>query len=250
MLLLIDAGNTQIKWALLDSAQASKLGDWVQMGSLSHQEFLGAVDVISPWSTFAVKRIVVSNVAGDVLRDQLVRSFHYENYVLEWFVPEAKRANIKNQYLNPTQLGSDRFAAAIAARVLFPDQALIIATCGTALTIDAITAEGDFIGGMIAPGLKLMAQSLAQNTAQLPDVQENITLRAHFANHTQAAIVSGCLAAQAGAIEYAVREFAATMNVSPLCIVSGGAAKYITPSLKTPHQVVDNLVLIGLQAIS
>jgi len=250
MLLLIDAGNTQIKWALLKADQASKLGDWMQAGSLSHQEFLSSLGASSPWSTFAVKRIVVSNVAGDVLRDHLVSSFHYENHVVEWVVPEAQRAEIKNQYRNPTQLGSDRFAAAIAARVLFPNQALIIATCGTALTIDAITADGNFIGGMIAPGLKLMAQSLAHNTAQLPDVSENTTLAAHFADHTEAAIVSGCLAAQAGAIEYAVRDFVATMNAEPLCILSGGAAKYIIPSLRIPHQAVDNLVLIGLQAIS
>lgn len=251
MLLLIDAGNTQIKWALLKADQASSLGDWMHAGSLSHQDFLSSLDTNSPWSTFAVKRIVVSNVAGDVLRDHLLRSFfHYENHVVEWVVPQAQRAEIKNQYRNPTQLGSDRFSAAIGARILFPNQALIIATSGTALTIDAITADGDFIGGMIAPGLKLMAQSLAHNTAQLPDVSQNSTLAAHFADHTEAAIASGCLAAQAGAIEYAVRDFVATTNTEPLCIVSGGAAKYIIPSLKIPHRAVDNLVLIGLQAIS
>lgn len=257
MLLLIDAGNTRIKWALLDSTQAfaqtsaqtTKLGNWDQSGSLSHQEF---VDAELPWSKFAVTRVVISNVAGNALRDQMARSLNNQHGVVEWFVSQTKMAGINNLYRDPTQLGSDRFAAAIGAHALFPSQALIIATCGTATTIDAVTAEGDFIGGMIAPGLKLMAQSLAQNTAQLPAVLESMPITAHFADHTDAAIVSGCLAAQAGAIEHAARDFAAATNATfdPLCILSGGAANYIIPSLAVPHKFVDNLVLIGLQVAS
>lgn len=247
MLLLIDAGNTRIKWALLDSVKTSALGNWVQMGSLSHQELN---DADPPWNKFAAKRVVVSNVAGATLRDQLLRSFHVKHGAVEWLVSEENKAGIKNQYRNPSQLGSDRFAAAIAARALFPEQALIIATCGTALTIDAVTAEGHFVGGLIAPGLKLMAHSLTQHTAQLPAITENRVLSAYFSDHTEAAIVNGCLAAHAGAIEHAVREFAATSHAEPRCVVSGGAAKYIIPSLRIPHQFVDNLVLIGLQVIS
>ncbi|MCD6025866.1 MAG: type pantothenate kinase [Solimicrobium sp.] len=251
MLLLIDAGNTRIKWALLDPIQAPKLGEWLQMDSFTHQEFL---DANSPWNNLPVRRVVVSNVAGGALREQLcyllMRSFQDKNYALEWFIPEQKRAGINNKYRFPAQLGSDRFAAAIAARALFPDQALVIATCGTALTIDAITAEGDFLGGLIIPGIKLMAESLSQNTAQLPTVAGNTVMAAHFADHTEMAMVSGCLTAQVGAIEYAVREFARTLNNDLLCVMSGGGAKYITPNLRIPHKLVDNLVLIGLQVIS
>jgi type III pantothenate kinase len=219
------------------------------MGSLTRPEL---IEGSPPWNRYAITRVVVSNVAGHVLREQLLRSFQHA--VVEWFDPETKKAKIKNHYRNPAQLGSDRFAAAIGAHALFPSQALLIATCGTALTMDAVTADGDFIGGMIAPGLKLMAQALAENTAQLPALSEHVATSenfvAHFANHTDAAIVSGCLAAQAGAIELAVREFAATKKAEPLCIISGGAAKYIMPSLRISHQFIDNLVLIGLQAIS
>jgi type III pantothenate kinase len=247
MLLLIDAGNTRIKWAVLDSAQAPKLGDWMQMGSLSHQEL---IDGVAPWHAFAITRVVVSNVAGTLMRDQLVNSFQCSAKSVEWLTSQPALAGIKNQYRNPVQLGSDRFAAAIAARALFPDQALLIATCGTALTIDAVTAEGDFIGGMIAPGLKLMAQSLAENAAQLSAVaMKSERFVTHFANHTDEAMWSGCVAAQAGAIEHALRDFA-VYGVEPLCVVSGGAAKYIMPSLKIPYKFVDNLVLIGLQTIS
>ena len=115
-------------------------------------------------------------------------------------------------------------------------------------------AGGDFIGGMIAPGLQLMAQSLALNTAQLPQVQEAGSVATHFADSTEAAIWSGCLACQVGAIEHAVHNFSLFTQSEPagmpLCLLSGGAAAYLSPSLRVPHRLVDNLVLIGLQVSS
>jgi len=99
-----------------------------------------------------------------------------------------------------------------------------------------------------------MAQSLALNTAQLPHVQDAASVVTHFAGSTEAAIWSGCLACQVGAIEHAVRNFSLfTQSESaglPLCLLSGGAAPYLSPSLRIPHRLVDNLVLIGLQASS
>ena len=122
-----------------------------------------------------------------------------------------------------------------------------MATCGTATTVDAVTEDGRFIGGMILPGLALMAGSLARSTAQLPQVTPGAVLGKGapplFGDNTDDAIVSGVLSAQAGAIERACTTHAATA-----CIVSGGAAPYIAPVLKCPHRVVDNIVLVGLHA--
>jgi type III pantothenate kinase len=119
---------------------------------------------------------------------------------------------------------------------------LVVATCGTATTVDAVSADGLFVGGMILPGLALMASSLASNTAQLPQVAPG-GLPALFGDNTNDAILSGVLSAQAGAIERAVAGHRASA-----CIVSGGAAPYIAPALKVAHRVVDNIVLVGLQA--
>jgi type III pantothenate kinase len=251
MLLLIDAGNTQIKWAIVDPAQPAQLGAWLHSGSMTHQEF---AQNPSLWSTFGVLRIIVSNVAGAALKTQLAGALQSLPAAVEWFASQPSLAGITNHYQNPEQLGCDRFAAAIGAHSLFPDQAIVVATCGTATTIDAVSAQGDFIGGMIAPGLKLMAQSLAQNTAQLPHVQDATVAPIIFADHTQAAILSGCVAAQVGAIEHAVINFSMMSKLAqtemPLCVLSGGAAKFIMPSLRVPHRQFDNLVLIGLQAYS
>jgi len=164
-----------------------------------------------------------------------------------WFASLHELAGVRNGYRDPAQLGCDRFAAAIGARALEPAKALVVATCGTATTIDAVNLDGDFLGGMIVPGLALMAAALARNTAQLPQIasgSENCnTAAAGFADNTEDAILSGCLSAQAGAIERACGLLGPS-----LCMLSGGAARYIAPALSRPYRMVDNLVLIGLHA--
>jgi type III pantothenate kinase len=131
---------------------------------------------------------------------------------------------------------------------MFPGEALVVATCGTATTVDALTADGRFLGGMILPGLRLMAGALARNTAQLPHVAEDAIVPAIFADNTDDAIASGCMAAQAGAIERAVA--AHGKHGAARCILSGGAAHLIAPHLSIPHSKVDNLVLVGLQVVA
>ena len=95
---------------------------------------------------------------------------------------------------------------------------------------------------MILPGLGLMATSRARNTAQLPQIKPG-KLPEGFADNTDDAILSGCLAAQAGAIE---RAFELQQAVE--CIISGGAAPYVAPAVPVPHRHVENIVMIGLHA--
>ena len=235
MLLLIDAGNTRIKWALAEAG--APLGEWVDAGAVAHAElnYLPAC-----WQGRPITHTVVANVAGAKLRDQL--QLMLPTTPIDWFASLPQLDGMRNGYRNPGQLGCDRFAAALGARALEPGKALVVATCGTATTIDAISADGRFLGGMILPGLGLMAAALAKNTAQLPQVAPGRALAAGFADNTDDAILAGCLSAQAGAIERA-----SALHRAAACIVSGGAAPYIAPVLTVAHRMVDNIVLIGLQ---
>ncbi|MGZ8291080.1 MAG: type III pantothenate kinase [Telluria sp.] len=237
MLLLIDAGNTRIKWAV--AVEGAAAGQWLASGAVSHAEMN---HLPAQWQAFAVTRAIVSNVAGQRLRDQLQLMLPPPVDV-SWFASVAELDGLRNNYRNPSQLGCDRFAAALGARALAPGQALVVATCGTATTIDAVTADGVFVGGMILPGLGLMAASLARNTAQLPQVDGVALTPPVFADNTDDAILSGCLSAQAGAIERACR-----FHGGALCLVSGGAAPRIAPALSVPYRLVDNIVLAGLHA--
>lgn len=251
MRLLIDVGNTRIKWAVVDPQRALPYWDptrgmvtgWQACGASAHAE---QAALTGSWRRFALADAVIANVAGPMLGQQLgdllQDSLGLPASALHWFAATASAGGVRNGYRDPAQLGCDRFAALIGARGLFPNRRLMVVTCGTATTIDALEPDGQFSGGMILPGLALMAASLARSTAQLPQIDATTVPAAMFANHTDAAIASGCLSAQVGAIERACQTLRGT-----LCLMSGGAAGVIAPALSVPYHLVDNLVLPGLQ---
>ncbi len=254
MLLLVDAGNTRVKWTLVESALRGPeaLGRWADAGSIECGKALQLAEV---WRGRKIVHVLVSNVAGkgmrEMLEQALLRALGPKPVPMEWFASVPYLAGVHNGYHEPAQLGCDRFAAAIGAHALYPRLPLIVATCGTATTIDAVTADGLFLGGMILPGLGLMANSLARNTAQLPLVARHVPTATPFADNTDDAIVSGCIAAQAGAIERAVAEHAGVRERANVqCILSGGAAPVVAPYLSVPHEKVENLVLIGLHVVA
>ncbi len=247
MLLLIDAGNTRIKWAVAAN-ESAVAGGWLAFGLAAH----GDVDTLAAvWREAKITRALISNVAGPAMRETLLRLLRqaHGSVDVQWFASSAAAAGIRSAYRNPLQLGCDRFASAIGARTLYPQKALVVATCGTATTVDAVDGDGLFVGGMILPGLGLMATSLALNTAQLPQVGEQIEIVTPFADNTHDAIVSGCVAAQTGAIEHAVGALE-KRHGSVQCVLSGGAAGMIAPHLSIPCDRIDNLVLIGLHAFA
>ncbi len=233
--MLVDAVNTRINWA--SAAPDAAPGDWTAHGAVPHAEL---ERLQAAWAGQGLACAIVSNVAGHAMQAQLEAVL--APLLPTWFTSRAELGGLRNRYRNPAQLGSDRFAAALGARSLAPGKNLVVATCGTATTVDAVSAAGDFLGGMILPGLGLMLGALARGTAQLPQVAPGAA-PATFADHTSDAILSGCLAAQAGAIERACAALPAD-----LCIVSGGAAASVAPLLSVPHWMLDNIVLVGLHA--
>lgn len=255
-MLLVDAGNTFIKWARPDSDRtfSPESVNWKNFGAVRHHE-LDALK--SAWrklhEEMPIQRVLISNVAGQYLGNTLfefLTKLEPEPLKIEWFCSRLSFGGVTNTYLDYRKLGSDRFASMIGAHSLFPDRALVVVTAGTATTIDTLSPDGTFMGGMILPGLKLMAESLAQNTAQLPDIGQLDREPIVFADNTGGAILSGCMNAQAGAIERAVMTHQSRQLSDVLCLLSGGAARYIAPNLSIPFRIIDNLVLIGLHTSS
>lgn len=259
MMLLIDAGNTRIKWALVAAPgqAAAPPVRWLQQGAVERADVQA---LAQDWAALAGQlapaadlQVCVSNVAGAALRESLQAILHAvfgPRAVIEWFASTPERAGLRNGYRHPGQLGCDRFAAAIGAHALFPGQELLVATCGTATTIDLVSADGVFEGGMILPGFGTMATSLALNTAQLPRIDGAAPPERLFADNTVEAIVAGCIAAQVGAIEHALAERRRLHPGATLrCLLAGGAGVLLAPYLAlgdTALEKVDNLVLIGL----
>lgn len=254
MLLLVDAGNTRVKWAIAHEIAGAETapGDWIAHGAVLHADvkrlpalWAAHLPAHAAGAGAAPVRAIVANVAGAAMRAELDSLLAGLAPPLrpEWFVSQPELGGLRNRYREPAQLGADRFAAALGARALAPDKALVVATCGTATTVDAVGADGDFLGGMILPGLGMMLSALARGTAQLPQVTAHGDSAPVFADNTRDAILSGCLSAQASAIERACAAHGAE-----LCLLSGGAAGHVAPLLSAPHWLLDNLVLVGLHA--
>ena len=233
-LLAIDAGNTRIKWGLHEG------GAWRATGAIA------TADAHALAATFAalgpVDRAIASNVAGAEVERELSAAARRLGAALRLVRPSAHEAGVVNRYRDPAQLGPDRWAALVAARASGPGPK-VVATAGTALTVDALSAAGEFLGGLIVPGPALMRQALQSGTARLREIEG---ADADFPSSTPDAITSGAIQACAGAIAGVVERLAQREGARPGVLLSGGAAREIAPRLAMPHTLRENLVLDGL----
>lgn len=232
MMLLVDAGNTRIKWALVDGTI------WLAEGVLEHDEVARLAELATGQQKPA--RAVCVSVAGDKIKDAITGALASIGLEPEWFHSSAECCGVSNGYEDPTQLGADRWAALVGARALHRASCLVVCA-GTATTIDLLDADGRFQGGLILPGEHLMRLALAGNTAQLPFAEGRFEARPR---NTMDAIVSGCRQAQIGAIERMFRSIAA--NPDAVCLLAGGASAALAPLLSIPVRRVEHLVLRGL----
>lgn len=232
MMLLVDAGNTRIKWALLQDTT------WIAEGLLEHNE-TGRLSELASVATKPERAICV-NVAGESAGERITRALGAFGIVPEWFRSSSACCGVTNSYDKPSQLGADRWAAMIGARALH-GEACVVVCAGTATTIDVLDADGLFQGGLILPGEHLMRLALADNTAQLGFADGQFQ---SLPRNTPDAIISGCRQAQAGAIERMFHQV--KQHTQAMCLLTGGGSAKLTPLLSIPLRRVDNLVLHGL----
>jgi type III pantothenate kinase len=236
MILAIDAGNTRVKWGWHDGTR------WCALYDTPLATLAGRSDNPLADGPRRPERIVVSNVAGPEAGGRLLEWTSAWTVETCWLRAERQRCGVTNLYDRPEQLGADRWAALIAARALQTGDCLVICA-GTATTVDLLSAGGQFLGGTILPGITLMKAALHRNTGGLPLGEGSA--REHPRN-TLDAIHTGCLDAQAGAIERMRRR----LPGDAACVVSGGAGRELLPALPFPARYVENLVLEGLLRVA
>ena len=156
--LLLDVGNTRLKWGLRDGDR------WLDQGAVLLSALDGFADVLAGLGP--VRRMLGANVAGATVGGRR-RDAGGARAGGQWIRPQAEGFGVRNAYLDPARLGADRWAALVGARALHGRAALVV-TSGTATTADLLDGAGVFQGGVILPGLDLMRMSLARDTAQLP----------------------------------------------------------------------------------
>ncbi len=238
--LLLDGGNSRLKWA------------WAENGIITHtnhspyrdlqilqQEWLkmGGDDV----------RVVGSAVCG--LAKQAMVAAQLPHVKIEWLSSMKRALGIYNHYQNVEQHGADRWFNALGSRQ-FTQNACVIMSCGTAVTIDALTQDNHYLGGTIMPGFHLMKESLALRTANL---NQPLGKLFPFPTTTANALAGGMMDAVCGSLMIMHSRLKARMNHATVdVIMTGGGASKVAKSLPETFvldnnvKIVDNLVIFGL----
>jgi type III pantothenate kinase len=244
LILLIDVGNSRVKWATLAGQSP---------GPQRALEYRGWSDADWSRELFATSpaRVVACSVASRETRLAIERAARACGRDVEWIVPTAQLAGVTNAYRNPAQLGADRWVAMIGAHHAGPGACCVI-DVGTAMTVDIVSANGEHGGGLIVPGPTLMIESLHQQTSDLAarSAASLDPLRTSFADQTRDAIVNGCELALAALVERAYGEFERCLGSRPRLMFTGGAAARVRSWVTLPSEEMLDLVLRGLAIIA
>lgn len=239
MNLLVDIGNTRIKWAFLESSP------------IKSQQFVRKKTGVksslnSEWKTLnGINAVYVSNVAGDKIAQQLTEWTEKQWKVTPIFIEsEAKRFGVTNAYDQPELLGIDRWLALIAIRQ-HARQATCIIDCGTAITIDIVTQYGLHQGGMIIPGLTLMREALNKGTSNIDTRIESSDFKT-LAVNTQTAVHCGTLYTVTATLERIIDDLTIQFNNKIRFIITGGDVEAILAVLPTSIAHYPDIVLKGL----
>jgi len=248
MKLFLDIGNTRIKWAFETQGELSFAGEFVHRDKNS-SEISGFVDQFEKAPETAVGVNVAGEEIGSLVAEALMQRF---NCRLQFVKTTARVGNVKNGYRAVEQLGTDRWAALVAAWHRHR-QAVCVVDAGSALTIDLVGSDGQHFGGVIIPGLLLMQGALKADTSDIAGFATSSQLSADsanwFANDTASALVSGSMFAAVSAIESAVAEFPEA-DVAPELVLTGGDAPLLLDRLRGQIEYRPLLVLEGLKLLA
>jgi type III pantothenate kinase len=249
VILLIDIGNSRIKWATLSRGKLSPGKDARRPNG--HDALVPHLEEL--WNHLKNPRtVVVSNVAGPAVAAVLSEWVKTRWQVKTLFVNAERFAfGITNGYTVPERFGPDRWAALIAARRLH-DGAVCVIDAGTAVTIDVLGANGAHQGGLIIPGLTMMRHALLERTQDLSaatsaPAPSTITL---LARDTRDGVEGGTLYTLVAVIDRVVSDVGTELGSTPTCIITGGDAAALLPLLADEYHHVPELVLQGLAVIA
>lgn len=247
MILLLDAGNSRLKWAMLRNGHFEHGGS-LEQSSEGIKEFASAA-----WGHLdAPETVLVANVAGEPLRRAL-NSWIKRRWKLtpEYVAASAEQFGVRNAYSEPARLGVDRWLALLAARELFPG-ALCVVDCGTALTVDVLAQDDRHLGGLIIPGMQLMRDAL---TARAEGIRGQIDQATHaqvtlLGTDTGSAVAGGTLYAEVAFIDRIFADLRAELGPKLRCVITGGDAQRLQPLLACDAHYEADLVLLGLARVA
>ena len=229
--LLFDIGNTRLKWGVLSEGRIARTGS-VSHAVLQEKGFASLTTRLP----HEVGRVVASNVAGPTFATRLagILGIHCKLDI--------------HFYTEPRQFGVDRWVGMVGARAEFKT-ALCVVDAGTAVTIDAIDKSGKHLGGLIVPGIDLIASGFLKNAHDVQPRKRSARMPSKglgiFARNTHSAVYNGALSAACGAIEHSIRALRRA-GQRPKIVLTGGDAARILKQLEGKFVHRPHLVLQGL----
>ena len=244
MQVVIDIGNTRIKWARVVNGRLAGVGSALHRGSLD-----AAFAALSAALPSGTTRAIVANVAGEPVAQRLTELLRERFRIApELVATTTERFGVRCAYTDPTRLGVDRWVGVLAAHRLTRGAACVV-NAGTAVTFDAVDAQGLHLGGLILAGPRLLADALDRNTSNVgatlaagePPVGLDL-----LGKSTDAAVAHGAMLALAGAVDRAIETVEAALVTRSTVFLTGGDAGALRGWLETEVELRADLVLEGL----
>lgn len=246
MILLVDIGNTRLKWAYLENNIFS-FGGASRYDDKSLENILATI-----WKELPLlQQVYIASVAKKKIADN-VQDWIKHNYSVtcQFLSSQNNFEKLHNAYRHPQQLGIDRWMSLVACYRNY-QKPFAVFNCGTAVTVDAVDTHGKHIGGLIIPGLELMQQTLVKKTAGCK-MQSKLANKTDslLAGNTHQAISGGSLYAIAAFIQKLTEELQHELGQNLTCLISGGDARAVFPLLSEKFIYEENLVLRGVEVMA
>lgn len=243
MLLAVDIGNTSITLGLFDEEALIEELRLASDVTLSQEEYEVLIKTIL--KTYKITDVIISSVVDELtlkFSNALKCALGVEPLILS----NKTEIGVPIRIDVPDELGADRIANAAGACVLYK-LPVIVVDFGTATTFDIINSNGEFIGGLIAPGINLQLNSLSNFTSKLPKIEAAESPKA-IATNTEDAILSGVIRGCAGMIDGMIEQSEAELGSKATIVATGGYASVVAKYLKRPFDFINpTLTLEGLR---
>ncbi len=245
MKLLVDIGNSRIKWAFWDGERMSPLS------AVSHREanFDRLLHYI--WRDLPrPTQVLVSNVAGEEVESALHTWTATTWHIVPTFIETSALAfGVKNGYEQFDKFGVDRWLALIAVYQEYgKEHPVIVIDSGTCMTVDVLDADGNHLGGLMTPGIHSSRRALTSYTA-MPDIHVQSSAEEHdrlLAINTHEGIMGGTLFSCVAYLDRLIDEITLEMGPEVKAVITGGESVQLAKLVKHPLQVKENLVIEGL----
>jgi len=240
MTLLLDIGNSQIKWQ-----DSHCFTDTPRTFPYHCENLLEQLECNFIEKSLPTEHVVIASVVAIEI-DRAIEKWFIERWgsAVQFLSSDSVWKRLRSGYDRPETLGVDRWYALVGAASRYP-YPFFVCDIGSAMTIDLVDHQGNHLGGFITPGLDMMIQSLNKETCINTSIKADNLAEWNIPTNTQRAVINGCIQSQVSTIEMVKRKYA---NKSR-CILTGGGAEAIERLLEFDATVEKNLIFYGIQSV-